>query len=347
MLKNLEGARLGIFIFLGTVLLVISIFLLGNKEKLFTGTIEIKTYFNQIEGLQEGAPVRLSGYDVGSVSGIALVNEKFGNVEVKMRIDNDLKHFIRLDSQASIETEGLVGKKIVTITAGTEQAAEIADGGIIKSKNPLNISAIMEQTESTISYLKDLTKNLSEIIEKVNQGEGTIGKIVNDDRLYESAVAITKNADKSLNAVTQRLNSVSDVIINMTTSIKSIITNVDDAITDVRSVVNKVNNGEGALGALIADKSLADSVKIIISRLTQTSEDARMATSSLNENMEALKHNWLFKGYFEQRGYWNKAEYEKEIDTKIEELNKQNKILDEKIKEMLDLEKKLEEKENK
>ncbi|MCX7875210.1 MAG: hypothetical protein N2321_03465, partial [Melioribacteraceae bacterium] len=60
MLKQLEGARLGIFIFLGTVLLVISIFLLGNKEKLFTQTIEIKTYFDQIEGLKPGAPVRLS-----------------------------------------------------------------------------------------------------------------------------------------------------------------------------------------------------------------------------------------------------------------------------------------------
>jgi len=342
MLKNLEGARLGIFIFLGTVLLVISIFLLGSKEKLFTGTVEIKTYFNQIEGLKAGAPVRLSGYDIGSVSGIALVDEKSGNVEVKMRIDNDLKHFIRLDSEAAIETEGLVGKKIVTITPGSANVEEINDGGILKSKNPLNISVIMEQTESTISYLKDLTKDLSEIIAKVNQGEGTIGKIVNDDRLYESAVTITKNADKSLSAVTQNLNSVSDIIIDMTNSIKSIITNVDDAITDVRGVVNKVNNGEGALGALIADKKLADSVKVVIANLTKTSDDARMATSSLAENMEALKHNWLFKGYFERRGYWNKAEYESEIDTKLEELKNQNKILDEKIKEMLELQQKLE-----
>lgn len=342
MLKNLEGARLGIFIFLGTVLLVISIFLLGSKEKLFTGTIEIKTYFNQIEGLKAGAPVRLSGYDIGSVSGIALVDEKSGNVEIIMRIDNDLKHFIRLDSEAAIETEGLVGKKIVTITPGSAKIEEINDGGIIKSKDPLNISAIMEQTESTISYLKNLTKDLSEIIAKVNQGEGTIGKIVNDDRLYESAVTITKNADKSLSAVTQNLNSVSDIIIDMTNSIKSIITNVDDAITDVRGVVNKVNNGEGALGALIADKNLADSVKVVIANLTKTSDDARMATSSLAENMEALKHNWLFKGYFERRGYWNKAEYESEIDTKLEELKNQNKILDEKIKDMLELQQKLE-----
>ena len=341
MLKNLEGARLGIFIFIGTVLLVISIFLLGNKEKLFTGTIEVKAYFNQIEGLKPGAPVRLSGYDIGSVSNIALVDEKTGNVEIKMRIDNDLKHFIRLDSQAAIETEGLVGKKIVTISAGSSAMAEIKEGGIVKSKNPLNLSAIMEQTESTIGYLSNLTKNLSEIIVKVNQGEGTIGKIVNDDRLYESAVNITRNADKSLSAVTDRLNSVTDIIIELSNSIKTIITSVDTAIVDVRQIIERVNNGEGTLGALISDEKIADSVKTMVANLTKTSNDARMATSSLAESMEALKHNWLFKGYFEQRGYWNKVEYENEIDSKLEELKKQNELLDNKIKELLKLEQKM------
>lgn len=341
MFKNLEGARLGIFVFLGTVLLVISIFLLGNKEKLFTGTIEIKAYFNQIEGLKPGAPVRLSGYDIGSVSSISLVDEKTGNVEVQMRIDNDLKHFIRLDSQAAIETEGLVGKKIVTISPGSAGMAEINEGGIIKSKNPLNISAIMEQTESTISYLKKLTKNLAEVVGKVNQGEGTIGKIVNDDRLYEAAVDITQNADKSLTAVTQRLNSVSDIIIEMTGSINSIISSVDTAIVDLKTMVDRVNRGEGTLGALISDENMADTVKFAISNLAKTSDYTRIAASSLADNMEALKHNWLFKGYFEQRGYWNQSEYEKAIDLQMKELLKQQEILDEKIKQLNELESKL------
>jgi len=341
MLKNLEGARLGIFIFFGTVLLVFSIFLLGNKEKLFTGTTEIKAYFDQIEGLKPGAPVRLSGYDIGSVSSIALVNGKSGNVEVLMRIDNDLKHFIRLDSKAAVETEGLVGKKIITITPGSEGMAEIEEGGVVKSKNPLNISAIMEQTESTISYLKDLTKNLSEVIGKVNQGEGTVGKLVNDDQLYKNAVSITRNADKSLTAVTDKLNSLSDIIVDMTGNIKSIITNVDDAITDVRSVVNKINNGEGTIGALVSDKKIADSVKTVISNLAKTSDYARIATSSLADNMEALKHNWLFKGYFEERGYWSQSEYEKAIDLQLKELKKQQEILDEKMKTLSEMESKL------
>lgn len=345
MLKQLEGARLGLFIFIGTVLLIVSIFLIGSRENLFTSAIEIKTYFDQIEGLKPGAPVRLSGYDVGSVSSISLVGDEEGNVEVVMRIDNDLVHFIRLDSEASIETEGLVGKKIVTITPGSAEQPVIKNGGIIKSKNPLNLSVIMEQTESTISYLKDLTRDLAEIIAKVNRGEGTIGKIVNDDRLYESAVSITQNADRSLTQVTKRLTDVSDIIVEMTGSIKSIISNVDSAIYDVKRVVDKVDRGEGVLGVLVSDQKMADSLKQVISNLTRTSDEARMATSSLYENMEALKHNWLFKGYFEERGYWNKVEYERDIEKRIGELKRQNQLLDMKIKELLELEKKLDVKE--
>lgn len=344
MLKQLEGARLGIFIFIGTVLLVISIFLLGSKEKLFTRTIEVKAYFNQIEGLKTGAPVRLSGYDIGSVSGISLVDETTGNVEVKMRIDVSLKHFIRLDSQAAIETEGLVGKKIVTITPGSSNFAEIEEGGIIKSKNPLNIAAVVEETEAVISYLKNLTKELSEIIAKTNSGKGTFGKLVNDDKLYKAAVSITQNADKNMNILTERLSDITDIIVNTSKSIGSIISNVDTAVTDVRRIVDRVDRGEGALGTLITDQKIADSIRTMIYNLSKTSEDARLATSSLAENMEALKHNWLFKSYFEQRGYWSKAEFETEIEKRMKELKEQNDILDKRIKELLELEKKIEKK---
>ncbi len=341
MLKQLEGARLGIFIFLGTILLIISIFLIGNKEKLFTSTIEIKAYFKQIEGLKSGAPVRLSGYDVGSVSAISLGSDTSRMVEVKMRIDDNLKHFIRLDSEASIETEGLVGKKIVSITPGSPNEAEISEGGIIKSKSPVNVAKIIEQTEAVMSYMKDLTKDFSEIFAKVNRGEGSIGKLINDDQLYNSTVRITQTADKSLTTITNRLDEISNIIVSTTGSIKSILTDVDGTIADIHKVINKVNNGEGALGALISDRQTGDSIKTIVKNLTRTSDQARVAVDRLAENMEALKHNWLFKGYFEQRGYWDTAQYEKQIDNKLEELKQQNEILEARTKELKELETKL------
>ncbi len=344
MLKQLEGARLGIFIFFGTVLLVISIFLLGSKEKLFTRTSEVKSYFSQIEGLKSGAPVRLSGYDIGSVSSISFAADSTAKVEVKMRIDNALKHFIHLDSEAAIETEGLVGKKIVTITAGSADAPEIGDGGVIRSKNPVNISAIMEETESIMGNIKDLTKEFSEIFSKVNKGEGSIGRLVNDDQLYKSAVNATQSADRSMSIITKRLDEIADIIVKISASMKSIVGNIDSATIDVRNLVHKVNKGEGVLGSLIGDKKIADSVRTMLKNLVKTSDDARIATSSLAENMEALKHNWLFKSYFEERGYWSQSEYEKAIDLQLGELKKQQEIVDQKMKELKELELRLQKK---
>ena len=340
MLKQLEGARLGIFIFFGTVFLVISIFLLGSKEKLFTTTIEIKAYFSQIEGLKSGAPVRLSGYDIGSVNSISFSHDSTAKVEVSMRIDNALKHFVHLDSEAAIETEGLVGKKIVTITAGGADANEITDGGTIRSKNPVNVSAIIEETQGIMANIKDLSKDFSEIFAKINQGEGSIGKLVNDQGLYNSAVNLTKSADKSMSVITNRLDEIADIIVQTSGSLKSIIGNIDSATVDVRSLIHRVNKGEGALGALVGDKNISDSVKIMIRNLVKTSDDARIATSSLAENMEALKHNWLFKSYFEERGFWNRSEYDKALELQLTELKKQQDILDKKIAELKELESK-------
>ncbi|OGU59672.1 MAG: hypothetical protein A2V66_13500 [Ignavibacteria bacterium RBG_13_36_8] len=341
MFKHLEGARLGIFIFIGTILLIISIFLIGNKESLFIETISIKTYFPGVEGLKNGAPVRLSGYDIGSVSNIGLAADPSGLVEVQMRINDDVKHFIRLDSEASIETEGLVGKKIVSITAGSPDQEAIIDGGIIKAKQPFSITEIIGETQAVMAYMKDITRDFSGIVEKINKGEGTIGKLLTDDRLYNATVSVTQSADKSLNEITGRIGEVSDIVIQISSGFASIVSNIDSAVTDVKNLVDKINKGEGTIGSLVADRSTLDSVKAVINNLVRTTEETKLGASRFAENMEALKYNWLFKGYFEQRGYWDKAEYEKEIDQKLLQIKIQNELLDQKIKDMLELEEKI------
>ena len=338
MFKHLEGARLGIFIFFATVFLVIVILLIGNKESLFVDTITVRTYFPGIEGLKSGAPVRLSGYDIGSVSNIELAPDTTGRVEVTMRIDNDVIHFIRLDSEAMIETEGLVGKKIVTITPGSSESEIISNNGVIRAKTPVSITEIIGESQAVMQYMKELTKEFSEIMAKVNEGEGTIGKLINDDRLYESTVTITKSADESLNAITKRVGDVSDFLIEISGGFGSIVSNIDSTVADVKHLVASVNRGEGTIGSLLYDRSILDSVRAVVTNLVETTEEAKLGASKFAENMEALKYNWLFKSYFEQRGYWDKADYEKEIDKKLNDLKIQNEILDSKIQELLDVE---------
>lgn len=343
MLKSLEGARLGIFIFLGTVFIVLSIFMIGNKESLFVRSISIKARFHQVEGLRSGAPVRLSGLTIGSVSSISLSGDTSGIVIVTMNIEQSNRHFIRLDSEAFIETEGLVGKKVISITAGSKDMEMVSEGSFIRSKEPINITAIIEETQSLMGYLNDITKEFSEIVLKINEGQGTIGKLVNDDELYRATVKITKSADKSLNEITDRLDEVAGFLVNIAGGASNTFNNLDTVIADIKFLVNNVQKGEGVLGALMADRSSYDSIKTVINNLVLTTDATLLGAKSFAENMEALKHNWLFKAYFEERGYWNKTEYEIELDKKIEELRKQNNELESRLNELKRLESSLEE----
>ncbi len=338
MLKNLEGARLGIFIFFGSVLLILFIFFIGNKESLFEKTIYVKAYFTAVEGLKPGAPVRLSGYDVGSVEGLTLSPDASGKVEVTLRIQKSLQHFIRLDSQASIETEGLVGKKLVTITPGSENSPMVKNGSVVKSKDPLNVSKIIEETQEIMAYVKVITKDFSGIVTKINEGEGTIGKLINNDELYKSTVSVTQSADKSLNAITSRLNQISDIVVEVGLGLQKVMVKVDTTMNSIEDIVVGLKQGKGTLGGLLTDRKALDSVQVVINNLIETTKAAQIGTEAFSENMEALKRNWLFKTYFEQRGYWSKGEYEQSLDSKMKEIENQQKKLDEKFIELKKLE---------
>lgn len=346
MLKHLEGAKLGLFIFIGTVLLVIAIFLLGSKDSLFTDNIYVKSYFDNVEGLRTGAAVRLNGLNVGSVSDVRLLDLNQYRVEVTMRINRDVQRFIRLDSEAAIETEGIIGSKIVVITPGSKENAIVNDNGTIVSQSAVNMNQIIAETQDIMTYMKELTRELAQVLGKVNKGEGTIGKLVNDEKLYFEAVNIVQSADTSLNIMVNRLERMSGFIIGLGSSVEGIIGNVDSAAIDLRNLISSIEGGEGALGALIADESVYDSIKTVVHNLTQTTYSAKIGTEAFAENMEALKHNWLFKKYFEERGYWSKTEYEEKLNAQIIEIEKSKKELDERLNRLEELEKKLSNEDN-
>jgi phospholipid/cholesterol/gamma-HCH transport system substrate-binding protein len=337
--KGLATAKLGIFIFLGSTLLVIGIFLLGNKDQLFASTFTVKTYFENIEGLRNGAPVRFGGIDVGAVKDIKILGDVSGRVEVSMRIKTEIKRFIRKNSVATIETEGLVGNKIVMLTMGSENFEEISDGGIIQSSEPLGFAAVIEETQGILAYTKEMTKDLADVMNKINRGEGTLGKILTDEELYNAATKLTKSADRSLTNLTDDLKDVLVLFDKLGSGVENVVSNVNKVVADIDTLMYGVQEGKGLMGSLLTDKGKeAESLNQILENIVQVTEDSKLGASRLAENMEALKHNWLFKSYYENRGYWDKAEFEVQIDSKILELDSKIKLLDEKIKELKALE---------
>jgi phospholipid/cholesterol/gamma-HCH transport system substrate-binding protein len=339
MFKNLGNAKLGLFIFLGSTLLVVLIFLLGNKDQLFTSTITVKTYFQNTGGLRNGASVRFGGIDVGAVKDVKIVNDGSGKIEVSMRIKDEIKSFLKKDSRASIETEGLVGNKVVVISMGSDNSEGISDGGVILSTEPLSFADIIEETQGIMAYTKEMTKDLAEIVYKVNRGDGTIGKILNDDQLYNAATNLTKSADRSMISLTDDMKGVIALFDELGKGVQNVVNNINSVVTRIDTVLEGVSEGKGILGSLVSDKGQeSESINQILNNLVVVSEEAKTSASRLSENMEALKHNWLFKSYFEERGYWDKEEFNNEIDSKIIELNEKIKLLDEKILELKSLE---------
>jgi phospholipid/cholesterol/gamma-HCH transport system substrate-binding protein len=336
---GIAGAKLGIFIFLGSTLLVIGIFMLGNKEALFKPTFTVKAYFKNIEGLRNGAPVKLSGIDAGAVQDIKVVGDTVSLIEVKMRLLDEIRHFISVDTQAEIQTEGLVGNKFVSLKIGDSNAEPIQDGGIIQAKDPVSFADIIGETQGIMGYTREMTQDLADIIGRINRGEGTLGKIFTDDALYYAATDLTKSADKSLTSITAELNIITAQYKSLGQSVKSAVDNINRVIMGVDSLLGDVSSGKGVLGSLLVEGTSADSnFQTLMINLKEISEESKAATASLSENMEALKHNWLFKSYFEERGYWDTTEYEEEIDRKTEDLNQKIKLLDQKIEELKSLE---------
>jgi len=340
MANKISNFRIGLFIFIGIVILVVTIFLLGEKSELFKSTFDVKAYFRDIQGLRSGAVVRLSGIDVGSVKKIQIVNDTTGRVEVTMKLISDIQRFIKTDTKASIETEGLVGNKVVVLMVGSSGAEEVSNGGLIKASEPLGFSAILVETQGIMQYTKEMTKDLADIIGRVNRGEGSIGKLLKDEQLYNDAKNLTSQADKSLKDITEKAGALTDLFNELGEGVKHVVGNIDSAVGRIDNILAGVQQGKGLAGQMLVNGTKLDTtVASMLTNIQITSEDAKLAASRLAENMEALKHNWLFKSYFENRGYWDKAEYEDNLNSKIKEINSKIKILDDRISTIKELEK--------
>ncbi|HTY37477.1 MAG TPA: MlaD family protein [Bacteroidota bacterium] len=332
--------RVGIFIVLGCAAVVVGIFLVGKEEGLFRESFRVSSYFTTIEGLRTGASVRLSGVDVGIVDRIVIspVNNK---VRIDLKLRKNVQSFIKKDSYASIEQEGLVGSKFVSLSVGSASSEQAADGDILLGKEPFRLSAIIEDAQGMIANTRAATAEFTKILAAVNAGHGTLGKLITDEDVYKALKRATAQADTSLRKTAEEfanipkfVSGVSENLYGITHNVDRLVADVDSTVVNVRDIVGKINNGEGTLGALLVERDIYDSLMVVVRKGIAMAEAARDGADRFDENMEALRHNWFFKGYFEDRGYWDKAEYEKELDAKIAEMKKLEEKLNKQSEEL-------------
>jgi phospholipid/cholesterol/gamma-HCH transport system substrate-binding protein len=312
MTTSVSFIRTGAFVLFGVTALLVGIFIVGNQEGLFRPTFRLSAYFNSVEGVRAGSAVRMAGVDIGVVENVE-VSPSDTRVRVDLKLNSGIQGFVKKDSYVMIVPEGLVGSYYVDLTAGSRTAAQVEDGDVIQSRESPRPSGILDSTAVILAEIRRASSELNKLFAGINQGRGTLGKLVAGDDMYRSLERITRRTDSGLEKTFTHIDSLS-ASAHQTTQ------RADSLVATLTSISNKLNSGSGTLGSLLVERTMYDSLLLAVQNVVGATDEANVGVRRFSENMEALKHHWLLRGFFEDRGYWDEAVYEKELDKKIDSL---------------------------
>ena len=307
-----EKLKLGIFVIVGLLIFVVAIYFIGNRQNMFTKTFTISTNFNNVNGLILGNNVRYSGINVGTVKSIEMLNDSV--IKVDMKIEEKMVQHIKMNAIATIGTDGLVGNMLVNIIPGDGDAPNISSGAVIRSYSKIGADDMLNTLSVTNENAAILTAKLLNIADAMSDSKGTFGMLINDtvmsnnlkqtvSQLRITSIEATK-AIKELNTIINTVNfneSVAGLLLNDSTEarkIRDVLTNLQVSSEDIKIVINNLNEtitsfkeGKGAVDYLFKDEEF-------VKNLEQSIKNINEGTDKFNQNMEALKHNFLTRGYF-------------------------------------------------
>lgn len=204
-----QKIKIGLFTFIGLLVLVLAIFFIGNRKNLFSSTFTVYGTFKNVSGLQVGNNVRFAGINVGVVEAINIVTDSAARVD--LTLNSDVQKFIKKDSKLSIGSDGLMGDKLVVIAPGGIASTEaVTNGEQLTAINPVDVDKIINKMTRVIDNAETLTGGLSQIVAKVNSGQGSIGRLLNSDKLsrdLEGTVNQAKTTMRNVHKTTTTLNT--------------------------------------------------------------------------------------------------------------------------------------------
>jgi phospholipid/cholesterol/gamma-HCH transport system substrate-binding protein len=338
-----KKVQVGAFIIIGVLFFTIALFVISSNRNLFSSTFEVNSVFKNVSGLQVGGSVNFAGIKVGVVRKISI---KSGTeIIVSMEIDNRVKEFIKTDSKAAIVSEGLIGNKIIEITSGGISTKSVSGGEYLESIVPISAEDIFKSLKDVGDKASVLTNDLSEIVGKVNSGQGTLGQLINNESLYNGV-------DSTMRGFARYSGEIGGVIGAFKKTIDFVTNNLDELTKDLRTVTknvteitDKINSNQSVVGTLLTDTAFANNLKEIVDNANIVTKNLEEGSFGFSQNMEALKHNFFFKGYFEDMGYWDRTDFEKNFLKKQKELKKNEEELKKLQKKIDELNKTIEQKE--
>ncbi|CAN5549458.1 hypothetical protein BH11BAC1_BH11BAC1_13430 [soil metagenome] len=309
-----HNIKLGFFMVSGALVLILGLYLIGEKRNLFGNTFKLYANFKNVSGLQTGNNVRYAGIDVGTVEKIEILNDTL--VRVEMKIEEKLKNVIHRNSMTSVGTDGLMGNTLLNIEPGSAGSLLVNDGDELGSIHPVNTEEMLRTLDFTNENVATISANLKNITDKINKSRGTLYTVLMDTTLAGSFQHTLNN----IQAVSSNLTNITNDFSAMTTDLKqgkgflgtilkdTVMTGeLQQAIAEVKSsgerintsaaelqlTMQKINNGNGTISTLLNDTATANHLK-------RSMVDIENSARNFNENMEALKHSFLFRSYFKK-----------------------------------------------
>lgn len=312
---NKRSLIVGLFALIGLVILIAGILVIGTQQNKFGKNLTVTTFFKDVKGLKVGNNVWFSGVKVGIIREVAF--ESVENVRVTMKIEAKDSEFIRKDVVATLGSDGLIGNAIISLVGGSSIEEPIEDNDIIKSGPSGGMDQMMGLLQDNGANLTVITKNMAALTEQLVQGQGTLGTLLNDDGLAKnmntaatSLNNVMTNANVAVNnlvAVTQKLNSDQGLIHDLSTDtevfaslresaaqLQGVTQTANALMNNLNATSARLNDKDNALGVLTNDPEAANEIKQILKNLNTSTE-------KLDQNMEALQSNFLFRGFFKKK----------------------------------------------
>ena len=321
--KNKRPVIVGIFVFAALVIFVLGVMTLGGQKSIFNKGASVTAVFDEVNGLQIGNNVWFSGVKVGTIKEISLTKE--GKVAVEMNIKEDAHPLIKKDTKAKLGADGFIGNKLIILSGGSPGAPMVENGSTLLVERAISTDEMMATLQDNNKNILAITTNFKAISEQIMGGKGTVGKLLNDDQMFtdlQQAIVSIKGAAinaqvlaSNVSGYTAKLTSkgslandlVTDTVLfsrlrSTVRQIDALSKGADEVLADLKSTSASINRGMNdestSIGLLLKDKETAADIKATIRNL-------QAGTQKLDENMEALQHNFLLRGFFRKKNKEN------------------------------------------
>jgi phospholipid/cholesterol/gamma-HCH transport system substrate-binding protein len=286
---RLSNLKVGLTVFIGLVIFFIFIFLVGSQESIFRSTYNLRMFVTNAEGLSNGALVSLGGLKIGDVSDIRFMNKDGKNgILIVLNIQQKYQSQITNNSIAKISTMGLLGDKFVDISLGQPGEVILKDNAFISVKESQNIESITSKLQPALDDFSGVVRNLKNITDSISEGQGSIGRLINNKKTANNLESIITNLKSFTTALTAQEGTLGKLAYD-----NSLFDNLSSLAGNLKGITDTIKAGKGTLGKLIASDSLYLSTNSFAKRLnkllSKTDSDSTVVGGLFNDKKLYLK----------------------------------------------------------